>query len=186
MKNFLLAFSIVSLFAACSGGSKKDLEAKTDMVPVNTAGYAVSNASTDIGISEQQEKYIAPARKRVSTGNTSKRSSTTVTKEKDYTPAAQQNPATVPETKAPETVPANSTGTSSTAGKTESASTGTTTDTEKPAKKKGWSDAAKGAVIGGAAGAIGGAIINGKNREWRCCRCCDRGCRRLCYRKKKR
>lgn len=30
------------------------------------------------------------------------------------------------------------------------------------AKKKGWSDAAKGAVIGGAAGAVGGALIDKK------------------------
>ncbi len=32
------------------------------------------------------------------------------------------------------------------------------------AKKKGWSSAAKGAVIGGVAGAAGGAIINKRNR----------------------
>jgi len=31
-------------------------------------------------------------------------------------------------------------------------------------KKKGWSKAAKGAVIGGAAGAVAGAIINKRNR----------------------
>jgi hypothetical protein len=33
-----------------------------------------------------------------------------------------------------------------------------------PAKKKGWSKAAKGAVIGGAGGAIAGAVINKRNR----------------------
>lgn len=33
-----------------------------------------------------------------------------------------------------------------------------------PAKKKGWSAKAKGAVIGGAGGAVAGAIINGRNR----------------------
>ena len=38
------------------------------------------------------------------------------------------------------------------------ASTGTST------RKKGWSSAAKGAVIGGVAGAAGGAIINKRNR----------------------
>ena len=38
-------------------------------------------------------------------------------------------------------------------------STGTTVS-----RKKGWSSAAKGAVIGGVAGAAGGAIINKKNR----------------------
>ncbi|RDC57695.1 hypothetical protein DU508_01675 [Pedobacter chinensis] len=34
--------------------------------------------------------------------------------------------------------------------------------TQPTAKKKGWSDAAKGAVIGGAAGAVGGALIDKK------------------------
>jgi hypothetical protein len=36
--------------------------------------------------------------------------------------------------------------------------------TAKVEKKKGWSQAAKGAVIGGIAGAAGGAILNKKNR----------------------
>jgi len=35
--------------------------------------------------------------------------------------------------------------------------------TQPTAKKKGWSDAAKGAVIGGAAGAVGGALIDKKS-----------------------
>lgn len=41
-----------------------------------------------------------------------------------------------------------------------------TSETSQPAKaqKKGWSKAAKGAVIGGVAGAAGGAVINKKNR----------------------
>ena len=38
------------------------------------------------------------------------------------------------------------------------------TNTTTAAKKKGWSKAAKGAVIGGAAGAVTGAVINKKNR----------------------
>jgi len=37
-------------------------------------------------------------------------------------------------------------------------------ETAKVEKKEGWSKAAKGAVIGGVAGAAGGAIINKKNR----------------------
>jgi len=50
-----------------------------------------------------------------------------------------------------------------------SAGTGTTagtgsTETPSVEKKEGWSKAAKGAVIGGVAGAAGGAILNKKNR----------------------
>ena len=41
--------------------------------------------------------------------------------------------------------------------------TTTTTTTTTTAKKKGWSSRAKGAVIGGVAGAVGGAIIDKKH-----------------------
>ena len=44
------------------------------------------------------------------------------------------------------------------------AQTATTTTTTTAPKKKGWSNTAKGAVIGAGAGAIGGAIINHKDR----------------------
>jgi len=44
-----------------------------------------------------------------------------------------------------------------------SASTGST-ETPTVEKKEGWSKAAKGAVIGGVAGAAGGAVLNKKNR----------------------
>src|SRR5689334_18082544 len=37
-------------------------------------------------------------------------------------------------------------------------------NTAKASEKKGWSKTAKGAVIGGVAGAAGGAVINKKNR----------------------
>jgi len=47
---------------------------------------------------------------------------------------------------------------SSGSGSTASTSSGTAT------RKKGWSSAAKGAVIGGVAGAAGGAVVNKKNR----------------------
>ena len=49
----------------------------------------------------------------------------------------------------------------SSSGSSSSGSSGTGSTT---AKKKGWSSAAKGAVIGGVAGAAGGAVINKKNR----------------------
>lgn len=52
------------------------------------------------------------------------------------------------------------TNTGSTAGSS-TANSGTSQTAE---KKEGWSKAAKGAVIGGVAGAAGGAIINKKNR----------------------
>ena len=55
-----------------------------------------------------------------------------------------------------------STATSKSGGNT--ASTGNTTTTTTTTRRKGWSSRAKGAVIGGAAGAIGGAIISKHNK----------------------
>lgn len=43
---------------------------------------------------------------------------------------------------------------------TNNSTTSTQTSTTQSTKKKGWSKAAQGAVIGGAAGAVGGAIIS--------------------------
>jgi hypothetical protein len=53
---------------------------------------------------------------------------------------------------------------SSTRRSTSTRSTGTSSTSTQTAKKKGWSSAAKGAVIGGVAGAAGGAVINKRNR----------------------
>ena len=50
--------------------------------------------------------------------------------------------------------------TSTSRGNTASTGNGTTTTTTTTTQKKGWSNRAKGAVIGGAAGAVGGAIIS--------------------------
>lgn len=59
-----------------------------------------------------------------------------------------------------------SSGTSTTRKSTPSTNTGTVYNSESAnaAKKKGWSKAAKGAVIGGVAGGVAGAVINKKNR----------------------
>jgi hypothetical protein len=43
-------------------------------------------------------------------------------------------------------------------------SSGTASNSSGTARNRGWSSAAKGAVIGGVAGAAGGAVINKKNR----------------------
>jgi len=75
----------------------------------------------------------------------------------------QQNAAMAPQTTTREVVkyyPVSSAKRSSSSSRSSgTASTGTAST-----KKKGWSSAAKGAVIGGVNGAAGGAIINKKNR----------------------
>lgn len=73
--------------------------------------------------------------------------------------STQQNTAMQPQTR--EVVkyyPVSSARRSSGVSRSSSGSSGTVS------RKKGWSSAAKGAVIGGVAGAAGGAIINKRNR----------------------
>lgn len=55
-------------------------------------------------------------------------------------------------------------GSGSSAGSGSGSMSNESSQTAKVEQKKGWSKAAKGAVIGGVAGAAGGAIINKKNR----------------------
>ena len=52
------------MLVSCSNGKKETLEVKTDLVPVNTAGYAISNSSTDVGAYNLQEEMNAPVQKR--------------------------------------------------------------------------------------------------------------------------
>jgi hypothetical protein len=78
-----------------------------------------------------------------------------------------KTPATIPVTRTPGSVAPQKT-TSSASGTHTSASSNSgsgntsTQTTQTTTRKKGWSSAAKGAVIGGGAGAIGGAIISKK------------------------
>ena len=73
-------------------------------------------------------------------------------------PAVQSNSGTV--SRSSGTVRRSSGSTARRSSGTSSSGSGTTASTQ----KKGWSKAAKGAVIGGVVGAAGGAVINKKNR----------------------
>lgn len=168
MKNYLLISSLVVLLGAC-GTEKEPLVIKTDMVPVHTAENTISNASTDIGETEMpgvEYKAAVKKLKKKTNGKAVSQRNMEISNDADNLPAVkQEETATKNETAnepkqetvntTPEVVPAN--------GETASNGTGAA-KAEKETKKKGWSDAAKGAAIGGAAGAIGGAVINGKNR----------------------
>jgi predicted small secreted protein len=73
----------------------------------------------------------------------------------------QENTAMQPTREVVKYYPVSSARKSSGVSRSTSGSSGTASTST---KKKGWSSAAKGAVIGGVAGAAGGAVINKKNR----------------------
>lgn len=159
MKKLLLPLAIVAVFSACN--SKKE-EEKRDMLFLSDTSSLSNNTMSDTATITQAApapaapvvQYTAPRPKR-STNTTYKKPVTVVTP--------------TPEPTAPvTTVPSTTTGT--TPAETGTAGTGTgetgTVDntTTIPAKKEGISKAAKGAVIGGVAGAAAGAIL-GKNAK---------------------
>lgn len=164
MKKIILICAAASFFAACNGKSDTDLETKKDVVVTDTSSMYRSNGSTDTGratvvspvpppvvetkiITQTRTVYVDRKPKsapRVNAPNA-------VAKSNTVTPLPQSS------TNSTTTTKSNSSGTGA------SNTTGTTATPAAPvAKERGWSNAAKDAVIGGGVGAVGGAIISKK------------------------
>jgi hypothetical protein len=150
MRITLTALLIGSLFTACNSEKKEDIKTDTQMVSPENAYQ--NSTLTDTA----KTKAIAPK-----TEDKDKVEQKEIVKEK---PATQQ-PATKPTTTAPEKpVYQDNTPTANT-GTTTQPSTSSTTPapaTPEVKEKKGMSNTAKGAIIGGVAGAVGGAVISKK------------------------
>jgi hypothetical protein len=80
-------------------------------------------------------------------------------KQVNTVPAVRENHATHATSSSPKSS-GNKTSTASSQSGSSSSTSTSGTSTAHSTKKKGWSKAAQGAVIGGAAGAVGGAIIS--------------------------
>lgn len=160
MKKLLLPLAIVSaavLFTAC--GNKKE-EAGRDLVLLNDSLHNNSLASDTAAMQPtapvaQEEVAAAPP---VRSTKPATRPSTPKYNEPVRDNSTTQTPVATP-APAPEPTPTP-------APTTETAGTGTTgtesAPAAEPAKKKGISNSAKGAIIGGVGGAVAGAVI-GKN-----------------------
>lgn len=167
-KIFLFSAAASMFFAACN--SNKDLDTKKDVIAIDTTGMYKNNASTDIA---KGEEVVAPSKPEVKT----------ITKViyVDRTPRVvkhqnvrQASPVqTQPVITQPQVNTTATTNTNTTQTKAGETSAGTSTGTGKndinkaptsvPAEKKGWSNAAKDATIGGVGGAVTGAILS-KNK----------------------
>lgn len=158
MRKILMICATASIFVACN--TKSDLETKKDVVVTDTSAMYKSNGSTDTATTVVAPPAAAPA-----PVTTTKIIHDTRTVYVDRTPRA---PRQTVRQAAPTRTTTTTTQTSGTGTNTQSSGTGTTGTTgTTPAptpvpEKKGWSNAAKDATIGGAAGAIGGAIISKK------------------------
>ncbi|HRD58445.1 MAG TPA: glycine zipper domain-containing protein [Ferruginibacter sp.] len=165
MKHILLPLAITSvvLFTACS--QKKDTAAR-DMILL-TDSIHTSNLTTDSAagqaIAQPQEPVEAapPARTNVQGKNRTKPRPVYNNNATTQAPVATPEPSQPTVTPTP--APAPSAETAGTGSNNEgNSSEGNTTAT--PAKKKGVSNSAKGAIIGGVGGAVAGAVI-GKNAK---------------------
>ncbi|MCW3082297.1 YMGG-like glycine zipper-containing protein [Segetibacter sp.] len=161
MRKTITAFAIAAIFTACTSKPKPATDAatlmSTDTTSINNSSNDKSEAFTMNGVSDTIVSGDGSRYVKVDPNATVTK---TVTTTKVSTAAAPARKTTRTKT----TTRTGGTGTSaSTSGTGTESSTGTTTTTPTVAKKKGWSKAAKGAVIGAGTGAAAGAII-GKNK----------------------
>ena len=166
MKRFLPILSIAVIMAACNTDADKiaatNQPAVMQQAPMNsldTAGFAefqnmkAMNELASVEEPVQKEQIAAPVKK------------ATVTSVRK----ASKSVASAPKRVSTSSSTSNS-GSSSSSGSTVSTgSEGNGTgagsgEVAQASEKKGWSKAAKGAVIGGVTGAAAGAVINKKNR----------------------
>jgi hypothetical protein len=164
MKKLFSFLAAATLFAACS--SKSDLDTQKDVVLTDPSKMYQSNASTDVSPAQAPAVQAPPQiqtrtiiRERTIYVNRTPRAPKRIYREAtpvapvvNTVPQAQPNTGTA-------TTQAPGTGTAPSAG------VGTTGPVNSPVaqKKRGWSNAAKDATIGGVGGAVVGAVLS-KNK----------------------
>lgn len=158
MKKLLPILGITFLVTACNSvpDQKTDSAQVSQTVQQDTTGMAAFNAwkaqnelASVTPVQQPQQAQAAPQKTR------------TIVK---YVPVAQKSTRST-SASASSTKPASTeTNSGSTADNGSGSMSNESSQTAKVDKKEGWSKAAKGAVIGGVAGAAGGAIINKQNR----------------------
>ena len=153
MKKIFLIFATASFFAACNSDSKPDMET-TKAVNTDSAQYQ-NTSTTDTAKTAETMPVAAPIPPKTETRKEVHKETKVHSTESD----AKNEPAT------------STTSTTSSSTTSTPATTTTTTTTSAPPvtetptvtpQKKGMSHSAKDAIIGGGAGAVGGAILSHK------------------------
>ena len=148
MKTTITIFAIAAFFTACNSNPKPVVE--TAKIPTeDTAGLA------NFKMQKEQEELIQTEGVYDGTNNLNGTAPVVVTKRR----AVSSTPKRSTSRSASRSTASRSSGSTSSGSGTASSGSGTT---QAPAKKEGWSKAAKGAVIGGASGAVVGAVVSKK------------------------
>ena len=170
MKKILTIFATASIFVACN--SKTDLDTNKDVVVTDTTNMYKSNASTDVNTANQlqpQEQAPAAPTKIIRETRVVYVDRTPRATHQQVHQAAPVEPVTV--TPQPQPQSTNTSTTASTGngnadksgvGNNGTIGDGNQTSSTIPQEKKGWSNSAKDAVIGGVGGAVVGAVISKK------------------------
>ena len=151
MKNLFIALILITAVGACKQKSK--LDTNRDMVLLSDPNSSAYNGYSDTGFSSSQQA--------VSNGifgvgsNVAGGAVEPAVNEPVRNSAVRSNRTSYP---------ARSTARRSSSGTRSSSGGGGSTASTVPARKKGWSKAAKGAAIGAGAGAVAGAVI-GRNAK---------------------
>lgn len=167
MKRLLPILTIVAGLAACNTDADKiaatNPSAAVQQAPVNnldTAGFAEFQnykAMNELAVIQEpvQQEQVAAA--------PVKKATTTVRKATKSVASAPKRVSTSRSSSSSNESTSSSGSTVSTGNEGDGAGAGSG-DVAQVSEKKGWSKAAKGAVIGGVTGAAAGAVINKKNR----------------------
>lgn len=142
MKKILFALSAVILMASCSQNNPRTAAETKTLAPTDTAGLAQFQqwkAQNELAVANQMAQ-------------TNKLAAQQPTKEVVRERVVYVNS------------PRSTSRSRSTASRSSGSSGVYNSTSSNTARRKGWSKAAKGAVIGGAGGAVLGAIINKRNR----------------------
>lgn len=163
MKNLLLAFFVVTAFAACKSNSDQNDQTRNIQLLSDSTAYN-NNVLSDTNKVVKAEQIPAKITERPRTIVIVKKPAKSQAKIATASPVPDQV-SNIPTVTTPPVVttpaPAKTTVDNSTSGTNSSETASTTSDT-KVQKKKGLNKASQGAIIGGVGGAVGGAIISKK------------------------
>ncbi len=165
MKKFIPAIFFIAVLASCKNDSKdtgRDIQLLSD-----STVYTNNNVYSDTTAIVKNEAIASPAKAAVAT-NYSKSKRVVRHAAPSRNVAAAPAPVVTPPVATPPIVNTTPSQTSTAgngtadAGKGNDQSKDATASVPEVQKKKGWSKAAQGAVIGGVGGAVGGAILSKK------------------------
>ena len=157
MKKILLSLVIISTFAACNDNDKTDTTQRNIQLLRDSTVYTNSNVYSDTMAHVTVEDQVSekPVTQRISPKAPQKKTVSVSAKRGNKAPVYVKTNEQRTETN-------SGSGQNSEVGGSNGNTGNTGSTAPQVEKKKGWSKATTGAVIGGAAGAAGGAIISKK------------------------